>query len=77
MFEAVLVDPCLKRSTSLHKIQQKGVECLDAPVSGGEPKAIDGTLEIMQALRVENLGDADYSAVDLFYEKIAKTKIGE
>lgn len=26
---------------------QKGVEMLDAPVSGGEPKAIDGTLSIM------------------------------
>ncbi len=27
--------------------QEKGVEMLDAPVSGGEPKAIDGTLSIM------------------------------
>lgn len=27
--------------------QKKGVEMLDAPVSGGEPKAIDGTLSIM------------------------------
>ncbi|KPL15348.1 MAG: 2-hydroxy-3-oxopropionate reductase [Bacteroides sp. SM23_62] len=26
---------------------QKGVDMLDAPVSGGEPKAIDGTLSIM------------------------------
>ncbi|MGA2269415.1 MAG: 2-hydroxy-3-oxopropionate reductase [Bryobacteraceae bacterium] len=26
---------------------QKGVEFLDAPVSGGEPKAVDGTLAIM------------------------------
>ncbi|MHC4149711.1 MAG: 2-hydroxy-3-oxopropionate reductase [Planctomycetota bacterium] len=29
------------------KAAQKGVEMLDAPVSGGEPKAIDGTLSIM------------------------------
>jgi len=29
------------------KLQQKGVVMLDAPVSGGEPKAIDGTLAIM------------------------------
>jgi 2-hydroxy-3-oxopropionate reductase len=29
------------------KLQQKGVTMLDAPVSGGEPKAIDGTLAIM------------------------------
>ena len=27
--------------------KKKGVEMLDAPVSGGEPKAIDGTLSIM------------------------------
>lgn len=27
--------------------QAKGVEMLDAPVSGGEPKAVDGTLSIM------------------------------
>jgi 2-hydroxy-3-oxopropionate reductase len=29
------------------KLAEKGVEMLDAPVSGGEPKAIDGTLSIM------------------------------
>jgi len=29
------------------KAQDEGVEMLDAPVSGGEPKAIDGTLSIM------------------------------
>jgi 2-hydroxy-3-oxopropionate reductase len=29
------------------KVAEKGVEMLDAPVSGGEPKAIDGTLSIM------------------------------
>ena len=29
------------------KAAAKGVEMLDAPVSGGEPKAIDGTLSIM------------------------------
>lgn len=29
------------------QVQKKGVEMLDAPVSGGEPKAIDGTLSIM------------------------------
>lgn len=28
-------------------LQEKGIEMLDAPVSGGEPKAIDGTLSIM------------------------------
>jgi len=29
------------------KLREKGAEMLDAPVSGGEPKAIDGTLAIM------------------------------
>ncbi|MGF9946251.1 2-hydroxy-3-oxopropionate reductase [Priestia megaterium] len=29
------------------EVMKKGVEMLDAPVSGGEPKAIDGTLAIM------------------------------
>lgn len=28
-------------------LAEKGVELLDAPVSGGEPKAIDGTLSVM------------------------------
>jgi 2-hydroxy-3-oxopropionate reductase len=29
------------------QVAQKGMEMLDAPVSGGEPKAVDGTLSIM------------------------------
>ncbi len=29
------------------KLSEKGIEMLDAPVSGGEPKAIDGTLSLM------------------------------
>jgi 2-hydroxy-3-oxopropionate reductase len=29
------------------KLAEKGVEMLDAPVSGGEPKAIEGTISIM------------------------------
>lgn len=28
-------------------LEEKGIEMLDAPVSGGEPKAIDGTLSVM------------------------------
>ena len=28
-------------------LKAKGVDMLDAPVSGGEPKAIDGTLSVM------------------------------
>ncbi|MEW6719279.1 MAG: 2-hydroxy-3-oxopropionate reductase [Thermodesulfobacteriota bacterium] len=29
------------------KLAEKGMEMLDAPVSGGEPKAVDGTLSVM------------------------------
>lgn len=29
------------------KLKEKGVDFIDAPVSGGEPKAIDGTLAVM------------------------------
>jgi 2-hydroxy-3-oxopropionate reductase len=34
-------------------LAEKGVEMLDAPVSGGEPKAIDGTLAIMAGGKAE------------------------
>jgi len=35
------------------KLAKKGVEMLDAPVSGGEPKAIEGTLAIMVGGKAE------------------------
>jgi 2-hydroxy-3-oxopropionate reductase len=48
---AVVVDmssiaPLVSREVA-QKLAEKGVEMLDAPVSGGEPKAIDGTLSVM------------------------------
>jgi 2-hydroxy-3-oxopropionate reductase len=48
---AVLIDmssiaPLVSKEIS-EKLLQQGVSMLDAPVSGGEPKAIDGTLAIM------------------------------
>lgn len=48
---AVVVDmssiaPLVARKIAA-KLAEKGVELLDAPVSGGEPKAIDGTLSVM------------------------------
>jgi 2-hydroxy-3-oxopropionate reductase len=48
---SVLVDmssiaPLASREVAA-ELARKGVEMLDAPVSGGEPKAIDGTLAIM------------------------------
>jgi len=35
------------------KLAEKNIEMLDAPVSGGEPKAIDGTLSVMVGGRKE------------------------
>lgn len=40
------IDPLVAREVSAG-IAAKGVVMLDAPVSGGEPKAIDGTLSVM------------------------------
>ncbi len=38
------------------ELKKKGVDFLDAPVSGGEPKAVDGTLAIMVGGREEHFG---------------------
>lgn len=48
---AVVIDmssiaPLVSREIA-EKLAEKGIEMLDAPVSGGEPKAIDGTLSVM------------------------------
>ena len=40
------IDPMVSKEVS-KKLKEKYVEMLDAPVSGGEPKAVDGTLSIM------------------------------
>jgi 2-hydroxy-3-oxopropionate reductase len=40
------IAPAVSREIA-KKAEEKGVDFLDAPVSGGEPKAIDGTLSIM------------------------------
>ncbi len=40
------ISPIVCRELSI-KLEEKGVEMLDAPVSGGEPKAIEGTLSVM------------------------------
>ena len=40
------IDPIASREISA-EVSKKGIIMLDAPVSGGEPKAIDGTLSIM------------------------------
>ncbi|GEA15701.1 2-hydroxy-3-oxopropionate reductase [Moorella sp. E308F] len=40
------IDPLVSREIAA-RLAEKGIRMLDAPVSGGEPKAIDGTLAIM------------------------------
>lgn len=40
------IDPVESRSIGA-ALAEKGIEMLDAPVSGGEPKAVDGTLSVM------------------------------
>lgn len=40
------ISPIVSREISL-KLSEKGIYMLDAPVSGGEPKAKDGTLSVM------------------------------
>jgi 2-hydroxy-3-oxopropionate reductase len=40
------ISPIVSRELS-QKLEEKDVEMLDAPVSGGEPKAKDGTLSVM------------------------------
>jgi len=40
------IDPVESRAIG-KDLEAKGIELMDAPVSGGEPKAIDGTLSVM------------------------------
>jgi 2-hydroxy-3-oxopropionate reductase len=40
------IAPLVSREVAA-KLAEKGIDMLDAPVSGGEPKAIDGTLSVM------------------------------
>ena len=40
------IDPVESKSIGA-ELNKKGIELMDAPVSGGEPKAIDGTISVM------------------------------
>ena len=46
------ISPVVSREIAA-ALEEKGIEMLDAPVSGGEPKAIDGTLSFMVGGRPE------------------------
>ncbi|GEA16391.1 MAG: 2-hydroxy-3-oxopropionate reductase [Moorella sp. (in: firmicutes)] len=50
------IDPMVSREIA-GKLAEKGVRMLDAPVSGGEPKAIDGTLSIMVGGKQEDFDE--------------------
>ena len=47
------IDPVESKATGA-ALAEKGIDMLDAPVSGGEPKAIDGTLSVMVGGSKEN-----------------------
>lgn len=47
------IDPVESKSIGA-ELSKKGIEMMDAPVSGGEPKAIDGTLSVMVGGSKEN-----------------------
>lgn len=46
MIDMSSIDPTESKAIGA-ELAKKGIEMLDAPVSGGEPKAIDGTLSVM------------------------------
>lgn len=47
------IDPTETKSIGA-ELAEKGIEMMDAPVSGGEPKAIDGTISVMAGGSKEN-----------------------
>ena len=54
------------------RLLEKGVEMLDAPVSGGEPKAIDGTISVMVGGKKE-IFDKCYDLMDCMAGSVVYT----
>jgi 2-hydroxy-3-oxopropionate reductase len=54
------------------KLAAKGVGMLDAPVSGGQPKAIDGTLSVMVG-GPQELFDASYEVMKAMAGSVVRT----
>ena len=52
------------------KLAEKGVRMLDAPVSGGEPKAIDATLSIMVGGN-----EADFAEAEPIFKKLGASAV--
>ncbi|EGO63099.1 tartronate semialdehyde reductase [Acetonema longum DSM 6540] len=65
------IAPLASREIS-QKLTQKGVEMLDAPVSGGEPKAIDGTLSVMVGGKKE-VFDKYYDVMKVMAASVVRT----
>lgn len=69
------IAPLVSRELSA-KLAEKGVEMLDAPVSGGEPKAIDGTMSVMVGGKQE-VFDKCYPVMKAMAGSVVRTgKIG-
>ncbi|KTE90307.1 2-hydroxy-3-oxopropionate reductase, partial [Desulfitobacterium hafniense] len=52
------IEPLVSREIG-EKLAEKGIRFIDAPVSGGEPKAIEGTLSIMVGAKEEDFNEAE------------------
>lgn len=65
------IAPLVSKEVSA-KLAEKGVEMLDAPVSGGEPKAIDGTLSIMVGGKQE-VFDKYYELLKVMGSSVVRT----
>jgi len=65
------IAPLVSKEVSA-KLAEKGVEMLDAPVSGGEPKAIDGTLSIMVGGKQE-VFDKYYDLLKVMGSSVVRT----
>jgi 2-hydroxy-3-oxopropionate reductase len=65
------ISPIVSRELS-QKLEEKGVEMLDAPVSGGEPKAIDGTLSVMVGGK-KDIFDRSYTILKAMASSVVHT----
>ena len=65
------IAPLVSRELA-EKLAEKGVEMLDAPVSGGEPKAIDGTISVMVGGKQE-VFDKCYSVMKAMAGSVVRT----
>lgn len=65
------IDPMVSREVA-GKLAEKGIRMLDAPVSGGEPKAIDGTLSIMVGGKQEDF-DECYNILKVMGASVVRT----